>query len=775
MMLYNRCPVFSIALATCFAWSTACRAQVLIGGQGQAAANSTAAPKPIDCVNPMVGTSGHGHTYPGATAPFGMVQLSPDTRLDGWDGCSGYYYADKSILGFSHTHISGTGCADLGDIRFTPISGEMYPPEKNGYHLPFSHDNEVAKVGYYSVTLTKPKVKAELTATEHAGMHRYTFPADKPAHLVVDLIRAVGDANGDWTPIESSLVAESKRTFSGFRHSKGWAPDKTFYFVAELSQPCDGWTIETDGKAVANAPQGRGKRVNAHFDFTRLEKPLLIRVGISAVSVEAARKNLAAEISSWDFDGVVTKTRALWSDLLGKLDVQMADRAAMETFYTSLYHTALAPMMFNDADGAYRGIDRKTYSKPGFTYYSTFSLWDTFRAEHPLLTIYQPQRVNDFVNTMLAHYKQYGKHALPVWSLAGDETWCMIGNHAIPVIVDAYAKGFRGFDAEAAYAAMRDTVMQDRNCLGEYRKYGYIPTAAKKDEAKQSVSRTLEYAYDDSCVARMAAMLGKKDDAELFAKRAENWRNVFDRSVGFARGKTADGHWRDPFTPRELIWADYTEATGWQYTWFVPQNVPGLIEAMGGDEKYLAKLDGLFTASSEVLTASPDITGLIGQYAHGNEPCHHIAYLYNYAGAPSKTQARVREICRKFYNNTVEGCCGNDDCGQMSAWYVLTALGFYPVDPASGIYVIGSPVVNKAVINLDPKYHKGKTFTIIAENNSPQNVYIQSATLNGQPLTRSWLSHAELTAGGELILKMGSAPNPAWGSSTEDRPPVAIK
>ncbi|MEN6451862.1 MAG: GH92 family glycosyl hydrolase [Thermoguttaceae bacterium] len=746
----------------------------IIGGQAQATVR-VASPnpgQPIDCVNPLVGTSGHGHTYPGATAPFGMVQLSPDTRLKTWDGCSGYHYSDKWILGFSHGHLSGTGCSDLGDVRLTPLSGKMdWPTERDGYHLPFSHDKEVAHVGYYAVTLGNPSVKAELTATEHAGMHRYTFPKDQPAHLVLDLIRSIGDGH----VVKSGLVAESKTTFSGFRHSEGWAPRKVFYYVIEFSEPCDSWTIQSDGKDATDAKEGQGRHVQAHFDFNSLEKPLGVRVGLSATSVEAARANLKAEIPHWDFDAVVKKTRAQWSDLLGKFVVQSADRAVTETFYTALYHTALAPTMFNDADGSYYGIDRKSHAKADFTYYSTFSLWDTFRAEHPLLTIYQPQRVDDFVNTMLAHYREFGKHSLPVWSLAGDETWCMIGNHAIPVIVDAYAKGFRGFDAEAAYAAMRDVAMQDRNCLGEYRKYGYIPTTMNKEDRKMSVSRTLEYAYDDACIARMAAMLGKTEDAALFAKRAENWQNVFDASVGFARGKTADGKWRDPFHPRELIWPDYTEATGWQYTWSVPQNVPGLIEAMGGDGKFMAKLDGLFTASSEVIAGAPDITGLIGQYAHGNEPCHHVAYLYNYAGAPAKTQARVREVARKFYNNTVEGCCGNDDCGQMSAWYVFTALGFYPVDPASGVYVIGSPVVDRATIKLDPRYHKGKAFTVVAENNSPQNVYIQSATLNGKPLERSWLSHAELTAGGELVLKMGSEPNPAWGAGAANRPPISVK
>ena len=510
--------------------------------------------------------------------------------------------------------------------------------------------------------------------------------------------------------------------------------------------------------------------MQARFDFNDASKPVLVKVGLSAVSIEGARKNLAAEIPAWDFDGTVAAAAKRWSDVLGKIEIETSDPATRETFYTNLYHSCIAPTLFNDADGSYFGLDHKAHKPEGFQNYCTFSLWDTFRAEHPLLTIIQPQRVDDFIGTMLAHYRQFNQHALPVWSLAGNETWCMIANHAIPVIVDAYAKGFRRYDAEAAYQAMRDSVMQDRNFQNEYRQYGYVST--HKTEGKQSVSRTLEYAYDDWCVGQMAKQLGKKDDAALFAKRAQNYRNVFDTSIGFVRGKYADGKWREPFDPRELVWPDYTEATSWNYTWFVPQDVPGLISLMGGDEKCIAKLDKMFAEKSGLLANIPDLTGLIGQYVHGNEPCHHVAYLYNYAGAPWKTQARVREIMTKLYNNTPSGCCGNDDCGQMSAWYVLSALGFYSVNPASGVYVLGSPAVDKATIHLDPKYQKGEQFTIVAENNSPTNVYIQSATLNGKPLERSWISHADLVAGGKLVLKMGPKPNPEWGKRPEDRPPA---
>jgi predicted alpha-1,2-mannosidase len=721
-------------------------------------------PTPLESARPIVGTAEHGHTYPGATVPFGMVQLSPDTRLESWDGCSGYHYSDNHILGFSNTHLSGTGCSDLGDIRFTPLSGKIPKMEKDGYHCRFSHSDEVAKPGHYGVTLQDPKIAVELTATPHAGFHKYTFPAGGTARLVLDLARGCQDeTTGSGVKVESNTVV------SGFRRSRGWSYDHTYFFVAEFSRPFDNW-IRVIQPPVADTGEGKGVRVQARFDFNDPGKPVLVKIGLSAVSVEGARKNLAAEIPAWDFEGTVAAAAKSWSDVLGKIEIETSDPAVRETFYTNLYHSCIAPTLFNDADGSYMGLDHKVHKPEGFQNYCTFSLWDTFRAEHPLLTIIQPQRIDDFVGTMLAHYRQFNQHALPVWSLAGNETWCMIGNHAIPVIAEAYAKGFRRYDAKAAYEAMRDTSMQDRNFLNEYRERGYIPTS--KTEGKQSVSRTLEYAYDDWCVAQMAGQLGKKDDAALFAKRAQNYRNVFNTKIGFVCGKYADGTWREPFDPRELVWPDYTEATSWNYTWFVPQDVPGLIQLMGGDEKFLAKLDKMYAENSGLLANIPDLTGLIGQYVHGNEPCHHIPYLPNYAGAPWKTQERVRQIMKQLYNNTPGGCCGNDDCGQMAAWYVLSAMGFYSVSPASGVYVLGSPVVDKATVHLDPQHQKGGQFTITAEDNSPTNVYVQSATLNGKPLTRSWISHAELVAGGDLVLKMGPKPNPDWGKRPEDRPPA---
>jgi predicted alpha-1,2-mannosidase len=502
-----------------------------------------------------------------------------------------------------------------------------------------------------------------------------------------------------------------------------------------------------------------------------------VKVGISPTSVEGARKNLAAEIPAWDFDGTIASAAAQWSDLLGRIEIEAIDPATRDVFYTALYHASIAPTLYNDADGSYRGLDHKVHGPEGFQNYCTFSLWDTFRAEHALLTVVQPQRVDDFIATMLAHYRQFNQHALPVWSLAGNETWCMIGNHAIPVVTEAYSKGFRRYDAEAVYQAMRDVVMQDRNLLGEYSRLGYVPssndTTTPRGQQNQSVSRTLEYAYDDWCVGRMAQMLGKAEDAKLFFARSENYRNVYDPRVGFMRGKMPDGTWREPFSAYTLFWADYTEATAWQYSFFVPQNPPDLVRLMGGDRAFSAKIDQMFTDTRPIVSAeTPDITGLIGQYVQGNEPDHHVAYLYNYAGAPWKTQARIRQVMASLYTSGVDGLCGNDDCGQMSAWYVFGALGLYPVNPSSCVYVIGSPMVKKATIRLDPRYHKGHAFTIVAKDNSATNKFIQSATLNGKPLTRSWLSHAELTAGGELVLEMGPQPNTAWGQRPEDRPPV---
>ena len=728
-------------------------------GQGKSA---------VDYANPIIGTAEHGHVYPGATVPFGMVQLSPDTRDTTWDGCSGYHYSDHSVLGFSHNHLTGTGCPDLGNLLVVPTVGplKLTPGERpgEGYRARFSHQDEISRPGYYAVLLPDYQVKVELTATTRAGFHRYTFPATSDAHVVVDLQHGVGNAVTD-----SQLTIEDDRTASGYRRSAGWGGDKIYYFVMEFSKPFASAAVAQADRDVAGR-QTTGKETKGHFDFkTKAGEQILVRVGLSTVSVEGARKNLHAEIPGWDFDAVARAARQEWDKTLGTLEIETKDASLKETFYSALYHTLLAPTVLNDVDGQFRGPDGKIHQTKGYDYYTELSLWDTFRAEHPLLTLVQPRRVNDFVNTMLDHFKIFGEQTLPVWTESGKENWCMIGNHAIPVITEAYAKGFRNWNAEEALADMIAATDKNREQLEAYRDRGFIPTG--KDV--QSVSKLLEYAYDDSCIARLARALGKNDLADKYAKRSQNWQNVFDTSTGFMRGKNADGSWVTPFDPNGINFNEYTEANAWQYSYFVPHNLPGLIASHGGDEKFVTQLDELFDTKETIpnLAQIPDVTGVIGMYAHGNEPCHHVAYLYNYAGQPWKTQARTRQVATSLYTNTPGGLCGNDDCGQTSAWYVFTALGFYPVDPASGVYILGSPLVDKVTIKLDPQFAKGRSFTIEARNNSAQNPYIQSAMLNGKPITRSWITHEEITAGGKLVLTMGPAPNKRFGSAPMDRPP----
>jgi len=722
---------------------------------------------PADYVNPFIGTAEHGHVYPGATVPFGMVQLSPDTRITTWDGCSGYHYSDNSLYGFSHNHLTGTGCPDLGNILLIPTVGElkMSPGEEpgKGYRTRFSHDQEEAHPGYYRVYLPDYKVKVELTATTRVGLHRYTFPESAAAHIILDLWHGV-----DNEPTETQVVLEDDHTVSGFRRSAGWGGSKVFYFVAEFSRSFDAAVIQQDKQDIV-AKQAQGRDLKVHFDFrAKAGEMVLGRVALSTVSVDGARKNLRAEVPKWDFDKTAQAARRQWNQLLGVAQVETKDKAVKEAFYTSVYHAHVAPTILSDVDGQFRGPDEKIHQAEGFDYYTEISLWDTFRAEQPLMTFTQPQRVNGLVKTMLAHYKIYGQGTLPVWPEGGKETWCMIGNHAIPVILDAYNKGFRDWDANEALAAMISSVEKDREQLDDYRRLGYIPSG--KD--KQSVAKVLEYAYDDACIARFAMALGKTDVAEKYAKRAQNWQNVFDATTGFMRGRTADGQWLSPFDPNRISPDEYTEANAWQYTFFVPHDVPGLVAKLGGDESFAAKLDDLFETKAKIPNPLVDVTGLIGMYAHGNEPCHHVAYLYNYAGQPWKTQARARQVASQLYNNTPGGLCGNDDCGQMSAWYAFTTLGFYPVDPASGVYVISSPLVDKVTLKLNRPYYKGGEFTVVAKHNSPANVYIQSATLNGQPFTRSWITHEEIAAGGKLVLNMGSSPNMNWGVNAGDRPGI---
>ena len=734
---------------------------------------SVQAERLTDFALPMVGTAPTGHAYPGATVPFGLVQLSPDTRDGSWEGCSGYTTLDDSILGFSHTHLSGTGASDLGDVMFMPTVGalQLEPGDKNdtktGFRSKFSHIDEYARPGYYRVFLDDPKVTVELTATERVGVQRYTFPATKDAHVIIDTIHGVSNRLNF-----SEINFEDSTTVSGHRNTSGWARTKDVYFVARFSKPFKSFGIQKNGKILPSGTRKAGDGMcKGYVDFdTGPGEQVVITVGISPTSIEGARRNLAAEVKGFDFDAVRARADATWEKTLGAMKIDTKDENIKRTFYTNLYLCHIAPTLFNDADGTYRGQDRKNHRNAGFNKYTTLSLWDTYRAEHPLLTIIEPNRVDDIVRTMLADYAEANNHELPIWPLWGNETGTMIGYHSMPVIADAYLKGFRGFDPQKLFAAMKDTSLNDRHDQDQFRENGYI---ASHDGA-QSVSRTLEVAYDNWCIAQMAKALGKTKDYDQYMKWSKNYENVWDPKTGFMRGKKADGTWREPLDPKALVWDDYTEANAWQYTWSVQQDAPALVKLMGGDQKFIAKLDQMFDEQDDVKSNIPDITGLIGQYAHGNEPCHHVAYLYNYAGAPWRTAERVRQICDLFYRATADGQCGNIDCGQMSAWYVFSAVGLYPVNPASGVYVIGSPLVDKVTIPLDPKFYKGGTFTITADNNSASNMYVQSATLNGKPLDRTWITHKELAAGGELALKMGPTPNKSWGKAAETRPPAGL-
>jgi predicted alpha-1,2-mannosidase len=741
----------------------------LLAACGLPSASVHGAPAPVAEALPMVGTGGHGHTYPGATVPFGFVQLSPDTRDKGWDACSGYYYSDTNIMGFSHTHLSGTGCTALGDLLIMPVTGALngatgYKPlTDERFESPFSHDNELAEPGYYRVSLDRYNIKAELTATAHAGMHRYTFPASSQSHILVDLVHAIGDHSTD-----AQLTIVKKNLVTGYRAADGWAKGRVIYFAIETSRPFKKFGLEVDGKPLpAGQKDAKGKNVRAHLDFkTSKKQQIVLRVGLSATSVDEALKNLRAEIPPWDFDAVRKAAQNNWNDNLSRIQIESSNPGTRQTFYSALYHTMLAPTLFNDADDTYRGADRQVHTG-NFQDYSTMSIWDIYRAEAPLLTLDEPGRVNDLVQSLLVFYQQSPGHALPMWPLGNYETGCMIAYHSMPIIYDAYAKGFHGFDAQLAYQAMRDTAMNGRNRQDEYQKLGYIPWVKGKGAA---TSRTLELSYDDWCIAQMAKALGKNDDADLFLNRSQYYKNVWDPTTQFFRSKNEDGTYNPAFDPKEIVLKNdvasgyYTEANAWQYMFAVQHDVPGMIQLYGGDQPFIAKLDQLFDQDSDMSQWRVDVTGIIGQYAHGNEPCHHVAYLYALAGAQYKTAALVRNVELTQYDNTPEGLDGNDDCGQTSAWYVWSALGLYPVNPASGLYVIGSPLVEKATINLDSRFYKGGSFTIIANNCSKQYCYIQSAKLNGQALNRPWITQNEIASGGTLELEMGILPNKAWGT-----------
>lgn len=739
-------------------------------------------------VDPFIGTGGEGHTFPGAVVPFGMVQLSPDTRIqprkDAYGWAAGYRYSDHTIVGFSHTHFSGTGHSDLGDILLMPVSGEARlergDPARpgSGYTSRFSHDTEQAQPGYYAVTLADHEVRAELTATARVGMHRYAFPQGKPAQVIVDLRTSMYDYPGK--VLWSRLRVHDDGTVTGFRETRGWAPGRQLHFALRFSQPLTGHALHDTEQDVAykgfpspgdkdpgRRAQIEGRQLVARFDFGDLQgRPLLAKLAISPVSEAGAIANLDAEVPAWDFDGVRVAAKQAWSEALGVVDAQGSEDQR-RSFYTALYHAFMGPSLFMDVDGRYRGPDNAVHEAKGFTHYSTFSLWDTYRALHPLLTIVQPERRNaDFVNSLLAHQRHSPYGVLPVWSFHGLETWTMIGYHAVPVIADAYLKGIRGFDADAALdAIVASASYGPYDGLGQYMELGWVPI----DEEGEAASKTLEYAFDDWTIARMAEGMGRKDVATRFYDRAANWHNAFDPRTGFMRAKNRDGSFREPFDATASGYGtDYTEGNAWQYSWYVPHDVAGLAGEHGGADRLLGLLDEVFDAKVDpkVFEHMEDITGLIGWYAHGNEPSHHVAYLYAHAGQPWRTQARLKQIMDTQYKPTPDGLAGNDDLGQMSAWYVFTALGFYPVAPGSNEYILGRPFLPRADLRLP----NGKRFTVIADGLDDAHTYVGSVNLNGKPLARAFLRHEELMAGGELRFSMQAEPNREWPGAGAQAP-----
>ncbi|QEC52954.1 putative alpha-1,2-mannosidase [Anseongella ginsenosidimutans] len=723
-------------------------------------------------VNPFTGTAEHGHTFPGATLPFGMVQLSPDTGIEGWDWCSGYHDSDSSIMGFSHLHLSGTGGGDLGDVLLMASTGEWEtaPGSKEdpdaGYRSRFSHDTEEASPGYYSVLLEDDDIRAEMTTALRTGFHRYTFPASEESNIIVDLEHGIRDRT-----TESFIEVTAENELVGMRRSSGWAADQYVYFVARFSKPFKELTLaEDDALQEAREPSpGRrteGKASKALLRFTTKEgEAILVKVGISAVSIEGARKNMEGEISHWNFNRVRKDAQETWETELERIEVEGGTRDQMVTFYTALYHTMIHPNISMDVDRRYRGRDGEIHTAKDFTAYTLFSLWDTFRALHPLYEIILPERNVDFIKSMLAGYEQAGK--LPVWELASNETGTMIGYHSVPVIVGALLRGNDNFDKDLAYRAMKHSAMENERGLIHYKRMGYIP----RELENNSVSKTLEYAYDDWCIAQAARLLEKEKDAEYFAARAMNYKNTIDSVSGFARGKDSSGAWNPDFDPVEvsiLGRGDFTEGNSWQYTFFVPHDVEGLINLLGGDKAFAEKLDALFTQEAVVDNEhAVDVTGLIGQYAHGNEPSHHVAYLYNYAGQPWKTQAMVRRIMTELYGSGRAGLSGNEDCGQMSAWYILSSMGFYPVNPASGEYVIGSPLFEEMTIHTG----SGEDFEIRVRNdNAEVDKYVQSVYLNRQHYPKSFIRHETIMNGGKLEFSMVGVPSYEWAVSPAYRP-----
>ncbi|WP_163325742.1 GH92 family glycosyl hydrolase [Draconibacterium mangrovi] len=714
------------------------------------------APKPEDFsayVDPYIGSDYHGHVFVGANIPFGAVQLGPNNAQETWDWCSGYHYSDSVLIGFAHTHLSGTGIGDLGDLLFMPVSDDFNYEQASNDAYPwsalYSHDDEQVSPGYYSININKYNVQAELTATERVGFHRYIFNASGNSKLIIDLAYGTG-----WDALtKADLQKEGDNRISGFRYSKGWAADQKIYFHTEFSKPIKTLEILRQNDKGINT-------VEIEFDGNG---ELLVKTAISPVSTDGAKNNLNAELAQWDFEATKAQARTNWNTELGKIKIGNTDPSTKTTFYTALYHTMIAPSLFDDVNGDYRGADGKNYTDPGFDTYTTFSLWDTYRAAHPLFTLVHQDRVDDMVSTMLAIYDQQGK--LPVWHLHGNETNTMVGNHAIPVIADALLKGYTGFDAEKAFKAVKATMLMDERGLNFIKEKGYIPA----DSTVESVAMALEYAIDDWCVAAMAKKLGKTEDFELFSKRAKYYEKYFNKETGFMRGRIADDSWRTPFNPvhSEHRADDFCEGNAWQYTWLVPHDINGLINLFESETAFTEKLDELFT-TEETLNegASNDISGLIGMYAHGNEPGHHIPYMYAFAGQQWKTAEKVNFIMNEMYTDQPDGLCGNEDCGQMSAWYVLSSMGFYPVNPANGVYVLGSPLFESATIELPGE----KTFEVKAKNLNKTNIYIDSVTLNGEPYTKSYITHTDVVNGGVLEFTMAAEPNKEFGQAADSRP-----
>ncbi len=704
-------------------------------------------------VNPFIGTGGHGHTYPGASMPYGMMQLSPDTRLEGWDGCGGYHYSDSLIYGFSHTHLSGVGVPDYGDVLLMPFTGEVKWKSKE-YASPFSHKNEKAHAGYYEVTLNKHNIKAALTTALRSGMHRYSFDAATTEGKVLLDLQHRDEV------LESSLEVVNAYEIRGMRRSKSWATDQRLFFYIRFEQPISSYGLAMNDVEQPGIKNASGKNVKAWFGFKiNGGAPLKVKVGISGVSMDNAKLNLDTEIAGWDFEAVKTAAEDEWNKELGKIAAKGGTADQQTVFYTALYHAMLSPNVYTDVNGEYRGTDLQVHKADGFTNYTVFSLWDTHRALHPLLSIIDRKRTLDFIKTFLQQYQHGGM--LPVWELSGNETFCMIGYHSVAVIMDAYQKGIRDFDTKLALEAMTSYANSHRFGLDAYRKHGFI----SNDANSESASKTVEYAYDDWCIAQFAKLNGRKDVYDTFMVRANSYRNLFDPVSKHIRGKV-QGMWYSPFKPGEVN-NFFTEGNSWHYSFSAQQDIDGLMKLYGGETGFLKQLELLFT-TSEAMSGrdQADVTGLIGQYAHGNEPSHHLAYLFDYAGRPWRTQEIVHKICNEFYTNQPDGLIGNEDCGQMSAWYVLSAMGFYPVTPGSGIYALGTPLFDEVKIALE----NGKTFTLTANKRSAENFYVQSTKLNGANYTASFLKHEDLAKGGSLVFEMGAQPATQRGVALADRP-----